>query len=80
MVDRRCAHFISSRSPKLSRDIADSVTEQTFDANAYLVANPDVAQNWKGSAWEHFIKHGKFENRSLSRRTWRRRRSMAIIS
>jgi hypothetical protein len=41
------------------------VTEQTFDATSYLSANPDVAQNWKGSAWEHFAQFGRFENRNL---------------
>jgi hypothetical protein len=70
MVDRRCAAFYlkPTRNHALAgKDIdIDSMTEQTFDANAYLSANPDVAQNWKGSAWEHFIKHGKYENRNLS--------------
>ena len=67
MVDRRCAAFYlkPAKNPFLGQD-PDSLTEQTFDAKAYLAANPDVAQNWRGSAFEHFIKHGKSENRSLS--------------
>jgi hypothetical protein len=47
------------------RQDLESITEQTFDANAYLAANPDVAQNWRGSAFEHFIMHGRAEGRSL---------------
>jgi hypothetical protein len=70
MVDRRCAAFYlkPTRNHALARPQIDinSVTEQTFDAKAYLAANPDVAQNWKGSALEHFIKHGKNENRNLN--------------
>jgi hypothetical protein len=67
MVDRRCTAFYlkPAKNPFLGQDV-DSMTEQNFDANAYLAANPDVAQNWHGSAFEHFIKHGKSENRSLS--------------
>jgi hypothetical protein len=68
MVDRHCAAFYlkpTSKHPLQMQDI-DPMTEQTFNAKAYLAANPDVAQNWPGSAFEHFIKHGKEENRSLS--------------
>jgi hypothetical protein len=70
LVDSRCPAFYlkpTSAHPlrRKGTDI-DSVTEQTFNPNAYLAANPDVAQNWKGSAWNHFVKHGKGENRSLS--------------
>jgi hypothetical protein len=67
MVDHRCTAFYlkpAGKNPFQRQDV-DSMTEQTFDANAYLAANPDVAQNWRGSAFEHFIKHGRAEGRSL---------------
>jgi phage tail protein X len=60
MVDHHCSAFY------LKQIDSSSVTEQTFDTNAYLAANQDVAKNWKGSALEHFMRHGKDENRSLS--------------
>jgi hypothetical protein len=46
------------------------VTEQNFNAQAYLAANPDVAQFLQanpGSAtpWEHYNQHGRDEGRSL---------------
>jgi SAM-dependent methyltransferase len=47
--------------------IESVVTENQFDAEAYLYANPDVAsalrQGHIKSASEHFEKFGKFENR-----------------
>jgi hypothetical protein len=45
--------------------LRSEVTEETFDASAYLSVNPDVARNWGGSAWEHFMRHGRYENRHL---------------
>jgi hypothetical protein len=67
MVDRRCAAFYlkPAKNPFLGQD-RDSVTEQSFDGKAYLAANEDVAKNWPGTAFEHFMKHGRSENRSLS--------------
>jgi hypothetical protein len=69
-VDRRCAAFYLKPTSRhlLARPYLDidSLTEQTFDANAYLAANRDVAENWKGSAWEHFISHGQYENHILN--------------
>jgi hypothetical protein len=68
MVDRHCTAFYLKPTSKneLVGQGMGLVTEQTFDAKAYLAANPDVAQKWHGSAFEHFIKHGKSEDRSLS--------------
>lgn len=48
----------------------EPVTEQNFNAQAYLAANPDVAQFLQanpGSAtpWEHYNQHGRDEGRSL---------------
>ncbi len=43
---------------------APAQTEANFDANAYLAANPDVAQNWMdGSAYNHWLMYGKNEGR-----------------
>jgi hypothetical protein len=69
VIDRGCHAFYlkPTRKHALAEpelDI-DSLTEKTFDATAYLSVNPDVAQNWKGSAWEHFMKFGRRENRRL---------------
>jgi hypothetical protein len=70
LIDPRCGAFYlmpTSAHPLRRNAIEiDSVTEQTFDAAAYLAANADVAQNWKDSAWNHFITHGKQEKRNLS--------------
>jgi ectoine hydroxylase-related dioxygenase (phytanoyl-CoA dioxygenase family) len=35
-----------------------------FDEEAYLAANPDVAQSG-GNAFQHYVHHGRFENRLL---------------
>ena len=39
--------------------------EAHFDAAAYLLANPDVAQAWAGSAWQHYVLFGRKEERRL---------------
>ncbi len=36
-----------------------------FDAQAYLAANPDVAEAWHGTPWEHYDRFGRAEHRSL---------------
>lgn len=41
------------------------VEEAQFDTAAYLAANPDVAAAWKESAWSHYQKFGRAENRPL---------------
>jgi hypothetical protein len=41
------------------------VDEAHFDPHAYLVANPDVAANWRGAPWEHYAKYGRAEQRLL---------------
>lgn len=47
--------------------ISDIVSRQAFDEDAYLAANPDVAEAVKRgaiiSAREHYISHGYFEGR-----------------
>lgn len=35
-----------------------------FDAGYYLAANPDVAQNWAGDAYSHYVQYGQNEGRS----------------
>ena len=37
-----------------------------FDAGYYLAANPDVAQNWGGDAYSHFVQYGQNEGRAPS--------------
>ncbi len=39
--------------------------EAHFDAQAYLLANPDVAAVWHGSPWEHYRLFGRAERRYL---------------
>ena len=43
---------------------------KNFDENAYLSANPDVAEAVRlgvlASGWEHYVRHGHRENRPLS--------------
>ncbi len=43
--------------------------EAQFDAAAYLKANPDVARDWKGTAWQHYVLFGRKENRGLDEST-----------
>ncbi len=40
-------------------------TEENFDEELYLLANPDVARHVAagGDAWEHFVRHGQREGR-----------------
>lgn len=54
--------FVESVSPIKAR--ARLVTELDFDAEAYLLANPDVAQA-KEDAYAHWTKHGRLEGRRL---------------
>ena len=37
-----------------------------FDAGYYMAANPDVAQNWGGDAYSHYVAHGQSEGRAAS--------------
>lgn len=47
---------------------APQMSEATFDADAYLRANPDVAANWRGgSAYDHYQMAGAKEGRQF---TW----------
>ena len=53
-----------TRSPGGTRTEAGTATNGAqFDAQRYLEANPDVAQNWSGNAYEHFQRHGQGEGR-----------------
>jgi hypothetical protein len=47
MIDRRCAAFLLMPTSQnaLLRQHTHPVTEQTFDVEAYLSANPDVVRN-----------------------------------
>lgn len=38
-----------------------------FNAQDYLVLNPDVKANWKGTAESHYEQYGKKENRAINR-------------
>jgi len=38
----------------------------TFNAEAYLAANPDVAQNWQDTPYQHYLQYGKKEGRNAS--------------
>jgi hypothetical protein len=42
-----------------------AVDEAHFDPQAYLIANPDVAESWRGTPWEHYVKFGRAEQRLL---------------
>jgi hypothetical protein len=37
-----------------------------FDEAGYLASNPDVAQSWHGSAWDHYRQFGYREGRSFN--------------
>lgn len=41
-------------------------SQANFDSSAYLAANPDVAQNWGGSAYDHWIQYGQNEGRTFT--------------
>jgi hypothetical protein len=46
---------------------ASPITEANFDAQAYLAANPDVANNWASSPYQHYIQYGQGEGRTATR-------------
>ena len=41
------------------------IARRDFDEAKYLAANPDVAKNWRGSAWDHYSQFGYREGRGL---------------
>lgn len=45
--------------------MASTVSRENFDSQAYLKANRDVAKNWGGDAYSHYITHGQYEGRKL---------------
>ena len=46
---------------------APAQTKDYFDEAAYIAANPDVAQKWKGgSAWDHYNMYGRKEGRAFT--------------
>ena len=47
-------------------DEGGSTAAPGFDAGFYLAANPDVAQNWGGDAYSHYVAHGQSEGRAPS--------------
>lgn len=51
--------------PPVQSDNAPLITRENFDEANYLAANPDVAQNWPGSAWDHYTQLGHREGRLL---------------
>jgi hypothetical protein len=63
-LPRSCAADYVVATPDLVTQ-EPAVDEAHFDAQAYLAANPDVAANWKGTAWEHYARFGRAEHRLL---------------
>ncbi len=53
--------------------------EADFDAQAYLRANPDVALGWKGTAWEHYVRFGRTEQRFIDPDAATRRRMLLFF-
>jgi hypothetical protein len=47
-------------------DEGGSTAAPGFDAGFYLASNPDVAQNWGGDAYSHYVSHGQSEGRAPS--------------
>lgn len=47
-------------------DEGGSTSAPGFDAGYYMAANPDVAQNWGGDAYSHYVAHGQSEGRAPS--------------
>lgn len=61
-VDRSCPVFLFRHGP-----LAES-RKATFSDEAYLDANPDIRQQWKGTAWDHYQKHGRHQCRFVCER------------
>ena len=53
-------------APPDMRVASAPVDQAHFNARAYLDANPDVAAAWGGTAWEHYDRFGRAENRALN--------------
>ena len=61
-VDRSCPVFLFKHGP-----LAES-SRAAFTEEAYFDANPDIQQQWRGSAWEHYRKHGRHQCRFVCER------------
>ena len=58
-----CGAFLLA--PALTQLHSIRINQADFDEQGYLRANPDVARNWPGSAWEHYLQFGSREGRFL---------------
>lgn len=74
-VPAQCPAFYVVAPPGLLPPPPVVTTQAAFDAKAYLAANPDVAANWTGPAWDHYVKFGRAEHRYLDPEAGRRYRS-----
>jgi hypothetical protein len=67
LIPASCEAFLLA--PPVRADNLPLITRQDFEEAKYLAANPDVAQNWPGSAWDHFAQFGYREGRELDTET-----------
>jgi hypothetical protein len=53
--------------PAFSRSPVEGglIRREEFDDAKYLAANPDLASAWRGAPWEHYVRFGYREGRSL---------------
>ncbi len=61
-VDKSCPVFLFKHAP-LPESRRDGFSEE-----AYFDANPDIRQQWKGSAWAHYREHGRNQCRFVCER------------
>ena len=63
-VSRSCPTFLFKHGP------LPQSRRESFDAEGYLDANPDLRQPhaWKGTAWEHYHQHGRQQCRFVDER------------
>jgi hypothetical protein len=63
LIPASCEAFLLV--PPIGSNTAPMIERQEFDEAQYLAANPDVAKNWPGSAWDHYSQLGYRERRAL---------------
>ncbi len=55
---------VNPGGPSVSRTPSLPPVPDSFNEELYFEKNPDLKQNgWTGSAWSHYVKHGKAEGR-----------------
>jgi hypothetical protein len=62
-IPASCEAFLLT--PPVQPDKGPPIARRDFDEAKYLAANPDVAKNWPGSAWDHYSQFGYREGRGL---------------